>query len=235
MLHTNCGELNQLYNTFCRVWAAGGQATLTTSSLDGKLTAKLEIELGQATGARPGAPHQHEVPVSGARLQPPPTGAPRRPRHRGPAAKAKSRARAAAHQAAKAAESAAVPLSQEAQPQSPPPTLASRSPTLFKCDHCDNSFKSENGLKIHKGKTHKEALSPEQMRNTSSQSSLNTSPIKDQSRVEPCPNCEGPFFPGHQCEEGSVDECEEKELVECGYMWKCRLKYHPLIDKPCEC
>ena len=53
MLHTNCGELNQLYNTFCRVWAAGGQATLTTSSLDGKLTAKLEIELGQATGARP--------------------------------------------------------------------------------------------------------------------------------------------------------------------------------------
>ena len=75
MLHTNRGELNQLYNTFCRVWAAGGQATLTTSSLDGKLTAKLEIELGQPTGARHGAPHQHEVPVSGARLQPPPTGA----------------------------------------------------------------------------------------------------------------------------------------------------------------
>ena len=51
MLHTNRGELNQLYNTFCHVWAAGGQATLTTSSLDGKLTAKLEIELGESTGA----------------------------------------------------------------------------------------------------------------------------------------------------------------------------------------
>ena len=28
-------ELNQLYGTFCRVWAAGGQDTLTTISLGG--------------------------------------------------------------------------------------------------------------------------------------------------------------------------------------------------------
>ena len=42
MLHTNQAELNQLYGTFCRVWAAGGQATLTTTSLGGKVTAKLE-------------------------------------------------------------------------------------------------------------------------------------------------------------------------------------------------
>ena len=34
MLHTNQAELNQLYGTFCRVWVAGGQATLTTTSLD---------------------------------------------------------------------------------------------------------------------------------------------------------------------------------------------------------
>ena len=47
MLHTNQAELNQLYGTFCRVWAAGGQATLTTSSLGRKVTAKLEIELDQ--------------------------------------------------------------------------------------------------------------------------------------------------------------------------------------------
>ena len=49
MLHTNLGELNQLYDTFCRVWAAGGQATLTTTSQGGKKTAKLELELGQPT------------------------------------------------------------------------------------------------------------------------------------------------------------------------------------------
>ena len=43
----------------------------------------------------------------------------------------------------------------------------------------------------------------EQIWNTSSQFSLKTSPIKDQSRaVEPCEDCEGPSFPGHQYEEG---------------------------------
>ena len=51
------------------------------------------------------------------------------------------------------------------------------------------------------------------MRNTSSQSSLKTSPIKDQSRaVELCEDCEGPSFPGHQSEEGSMEECEEEPV-----------------------
>ena len=38
----------------------------------------------------------------------------------------------------------------------------------FKCDQCENSFKSENGLKIHAGKSHKIVTSlsstPEQLR-----------------------------------------------------------------------
>ena len=59
MLHTNQAELNQLYDTYCRVWAAGGQASLTTSSLAGMVTAKLEVQLGQPTDARPGAPPPH--------------------------------------------------------------------------------------------------------------------------------------------------------------------------------
>ena len=109
MLHTNQAELNQLYGTFCRVWAAGGQATLTTTSLGGKVTAKLELELGQPTEARPGAPPHHHLrsatPFSSHGA--PASGAARRPCHRGPAAKAKSRARAAANQASKVA--AAVP------------------------------------------------------------------------------------------------------------------------------
>ena len=56
MQHTNQAELNQLYGTFCRVWAAGGQATFSTTSLEGIVTAKLEVKLGQPTHARPGAP-----------------------------------------------------------------------------------------------------------------------------------------------------------------------------------
>ena len=102
--------MNQLYDTFCRVWAAGGQATLTTSSLAGMVTAKLEVQLGQPTAARPGAPSPHlrhpSTFVSTSSAAPAP-GAARRPCHRGPAAKAKARARAAAHQAVKAAASAA--------------------------------------------------------------------------------------------------------------------------------
>ena len=31
----------------------------------------------------------------------------------------------------------------------------------FQCDQCNSSFKTVNGLKIHKGKSHKEAFSPE--------------------------------------------------------------------------
>ena len=109
MLHTNQAELNQIYGTFCRVWAAGGQATLTTTSLGFKVTAKLELELGQPTDARPGAPppHLHTAKALYSQHGAPVSGAARRPCHRGPADKAKSRARAAAHQAAKAAAAAA--------------------------------------------------------------------------------------------------------------------------------
>ena len=88
MLHTNRGELQLLMNTFCRIWEAGGQATLTTSTEGGELKAKLEIQLGSPAAPRPGAP----LTTSGHP-------AASRPCHRGPAAKARSRARAAAYQA----------------------------------------------------------------------------------------------------------------------------------------
>ena len=91
MLHTNRGELQLLMNTFCRIWEAGGQATLTTSTEGGELKAKLEIQLGSPAAPRPGAPST----TSGH------PAASHRPCHRGPAAKARSRARAAAYQAKK--------------------------------------------------------------------------------------------------------------------------------------
>ena len=69
----------------------------------------------------------------------------------------------------------------------------------FQCDQCESTFKTENGLKIHIGKTHKNVPSPEKIRNSSSQSSLTVSPMRDQSRVEPCHNCGMDMSPTHQC------------------------------------
>ena len=118
MLHTNRGELQLLFDTFCRVWGAGGQATLTTTTQGGELKANLEIQVGSPSSPRPGAPptSTSNAPLSSSqRFMPGHPGAVahhrrrRRPRHRGPAAKARSRARAAAHQASLAAASSTTP------------------------------------------------------------------------------------------------------------------------------
>ena len=71
--------------------------------------------------------------------------------------------------------------------------------SAFQCDQCDATFKTENGLKIHRGKSHKDTLPPENMRKSSSQSSLTVSPIMEQSRVESCHNCGMEMSPSHQC------------------------------------
>ena len=59
----------------------------------------------------------------------------------------------------------------------------------FKCDQCQNSFKSENGLKIHAGKSHKKVTSlsstPERLRQQVEGSvTLSASPLLDASREE---------------------------------------------------
>ena len=62
----------------------------------------------------------------------------------------------------------------------------------FKCEECGKSYKSENGLKIHKGKAHKKEIilaSPEKIRTASSEhlsqnSSLELSPIRNTDREE---------------------------------------------------
>ena len=91
-------------NTYCRIWEAGGQATLTTSTEGGELKAKLEIQLGSPAAPRPGAPSATSGHPAAAH----------RPCHRGPAAKARSRARAAAYQAKKAVAAATASLSSTA-------------------------------------------------------------------------------------------------------------------------
>ena len=77
----------------------------------------------------------------------------------------------------------------------------------FKCEECGKSYKSENGLKIHKGKAHKKEIilpSPEKLRGVSGDSpqnsSLELSPIRDTGREE--------------FQEQKVEEEEEKEEKE---------------------
>jgi hypothetical protein len=57
----------------------------------------------------------------------------------------------------------------------------------FQCEHCANSFKTENGLKIHIGKSHKALklnLSLEKVRDHLQDTSLTLSPVRDNIREE---------------------------------------------------
>ena len=88
----------------------------------------------------------------------------------------------------------------------------------FKCDHCDTGFKTRNGLSIHIGRTHKKsANTPEKSRGLSSSLPLTTSPLPLSNREETCNNCEGPFSPSHQCENGdrSPEEADDPQTFNC--------------------
>ena len=58
---------------------------------------------------------------------------------------------------------------------------------MFQFEHCNNKFKSENGLKIHIGKVHtalKETPSPENVCDNPLDTSLTVSPLRDTVREE---------------------------------------------------
>ena len=81
----------------------------------------------------------------------------------------------------------------------------------FKCDQCDKDFKSENGLKIHVGKTHNrvdsDLATPEVARNQlRSSESLSASPLLNTSREESAiqqgavvGDLSPPSVPQHKC------------------------------------
>ena len=54
MAHTNYGELRQLFETFTRVWEAGGNTSLHLHTLDGQARATLDIQLGPPADPRKG-------------------------------------------------------------------------------------------------------------------------------------------------------------------------------------
>ena len=90
MLHSNAGELYQLFSTFNRVWGAGGAASLSLKTVDGKVSALLEVQLGPPADLRPGAPEAHQQAAGGVDQQ---LGKQHRRRQRGPGHQARDAAR----------------------------------------------------------------------------------------------------------------------------------------------
>ena len=98
MSESNMRRVNRLIRIFHQSWTEKLQANLQLSTKDGEISIKLDLQLGRPEDIMPG-------PVAAGH----PAGAPqrRRPRrHRGPAAKERSRQRAAAYHASRAASGA---------------------------------------------------------------------------------------------------------------------------------
>ena len=97
MAHINYGELRQLFETFTRVWEAGGQTSLHFHTQDGQARAMLEIQLGPPAAPRPGAPDVHgERPGPNHGPQHHQEPVQQRSQKRGPSARAPDAARRAA-------------------------------------------------------------------------------------------------------------------------------------------
>ena len=118
----------------------------------------------------------------------------------------------------------------------------------FKCDICGNAFKSENGLRIHKGKSHKGSELPqcEKIRDTDIELSLNVSPVKyvreevTNLQVFECDECGEKFesedtLDTHSCQ--NEQDLEQDEVPEmpiicgcgCGASERCP-RHYELIE-----
>ena len=101
------------------------------------------------------------------------------------------------------------------------------------CDQCDAAFKTRNGLKIHKGKSHKEATKPpEKLREASSPGSpLSLSPIKDSSRIVPCQNCGAEMTSTHLCDSVEAGGVGGTCTCDCEFPICCNCQH----DQDCSC
>ena len=153
-------------STFNRVWGAGGEASLSLKTVDGKVSAVLEVQLGPPTSLRPGAP---EACQQVARSLPQQLGQHRRRRrHRGPGRQARDAARQDAWKKRH--------LESQQHRQPPPPAVETPADNIvpspvkspekqnnpgqpvrkpFKCEQCDFSSDTKHGLSVHNGKAHR--------------------------------------------------------------------------------
>ena len=165
MLHSNIGEVHQLLSTFNRVWGAGGEASLSLKTVDGKVSAVLEVQLGPPTFPRPGAPGARQQAAGGTYQQ----SGQRRRRRRGPGRQARDTARQEAWRKRRlesqparqlppipAVETPAdniVPSPVKSPEKQNDPGQPVRKP--FKCEQCDFSSDTKRGLSVHNGKAHR--------------------------------------------------------------------------------
>ena len=175
MAHTNYGELRQLFETFTRVWEAGGQTSLHFHTQDGQARAMLEIQLGPPAGPRPGAPDVSEErpgPNHGPQHHQEPVH--QRPRRRGPSAKARDAARRWAWLQKKEERQQEAPVENVMDTIVPETlefgdtvnsdsevTLESSETDIetdneYYCNLCVHKSQTKEGLKIHMGRKHKE-------------------------------------------------------------------------------
>ena len=102
----------------------------------------------------------------------------------------------------------------------------------FKCDQCDNTFKSESGLKIHIGKSHKNPNSapatPDCLRQQPGSSvSLSASPLLDTGREESSPT--SPISGGRTC------TCSNLNCCGCYHDDSCECRQTNKITGFCDC
>ena len=121
MLHSNAGELHQLFSTFNRVWGAGGDASLSLKTVDGKVSAMLEIQLGPPADLRPGAPEAQQQAAGDVNQQ---LGQQQRRRRRGPGRQARDAARRDAWRKRRQEAQLPLPVLQPLPPPPPPPPPA---------------------------------------------------------------------------------------------------------------
>ena len=167
MLHSDAGELHQLYATFTLVWREGRGGSLFLETVDGKVSAVLEVQLGPPTSLRPGAPEACQQAAGSAPQQ---LGQHRRRRrHRGPGRQARDAARQEAWRKRRlesqparqlppipAVETPAdniVPSPVKSPEKQNDPGQPVRKP--FKCEQCDFSSDTKHGLSVHNGKAHR--------------------------------------------------------------------------------
>ena len=113
----------------------------------------------------------------------------------------------------------------------------------FQCDQCDANFTTVKGLKIHKGKSHKEDSRPEKVRNPTSQPALVCSPIKDATRVEPCHNCGMDMSLSHQCPSDQHStvlgvrscNCTNPHCCGCHHVDACECRQYLKLTAFCDC
>ena len=158
MLHSNIGEVHQLLSTFNRVWGAGGEASLSLKTVDGKVSAVLEVQLGPPASSRPGAPEAHQQAAGYVSQQ---LGQRRhRRRHRGPGRQARDAARQEAWRKRRLESQPARQLPPIPAVETPADNIVPspvKSPEKrndrgqpvrkpFKCEQCDFSSDTKHGL-----------------------------------------------------------------------------------------